>query len=156
PDSFFDGLAAAQPVQQRGVANRVAVVLPDPRDPTQSIGSTRVGRFGWKGGVPGLTQFSADAYTNEMGITTQHCFNGTSILACANENLPNNIAPAAGCNGGDLKPANPAGVADVPVFTDEPVGPCAGGRTEIQEDVEEFTTFMEHLAPPPRDLSDAA
>ena len=36
-------------------------------------GATRVGRFGWKGGVPDLAQFSADAYLNEMGITTSSC-----------------------------------------------------------------------------------
>ena len=155
PDSFFDGLAAAQPAAIRGIVNRVSVLLPDPRDPSQSIGSTRVGRFGWKAGVPGLTQFSGDAYVNEMGITTQSCFRGVSVLAFANENNPNGIAPPAGCNGGDLAPANPAGNPNIPQFTDDAVGSCAGNLTEIQEDVEEFTTFMEHLAPPPRDLSDA-
>jgi len=155
PDSFFDGLAAAQPAAIRGIANRVPVALPDPRDPTQSVGSTRVGRFGWKSGVPTLTQFSGDAYVNEMGITTQSCFQGTSVLAFAFENLPNNIVPANGCNGGDLAPANPPGNPEVPQFTDDPVGSCAGGLTEIQDDVILFTTFMENLAPQPRDLSDA-
>ena len=29
-----------------------------------------VGKFGWKGQVPNLKQFSADAYLNEMGITS--------------------------------------------------------------------------------------
>src|ERR1041385_6160787 len=35
PDSFFDGLAAAEPAAIRGFVNRVIIVLPDPRDPTQ-------------------------------------------------------------------------------------------------------------------------
>lgn len=42
----------------------------------------------------------------------------------------------------------------MPEFTDDAVGPCTDGRTAIQEDLEEFTEFMEALAPPPRDTSD--
>jgi CxxC motif-containing protein (DUF1111 family) len=33
-------------------------------------GGTSVGKFGWKGQNPSLFQFSADAYLNEMGITS--------------------------------------------------------------------------------------
>jgi CxxC motif-containing protein (DUF1111 family) len=153
PDWFFDLLAAAQPRSVRGVVRRVPVLLPDPRDPSQRIGSLRVGRFGWKAGVPSLTQFSGDAYLNEMGITTQSCFKGQTILNFAFENLPNNLQPSPLCNGGDLAPVQPAH-ADVPQFTDDAVGPCTGGRTEIQDDLLLFTEFMERLAPPPRDFSD--
>jgi CxxC motif-containing protein (DUF1111 family) len=97
--------------------------------------------------------FAGDAYLNEMGITTQSCVRGISILDFAQENFPNNRPPPNGCNGGDLAPPQPAGNG-VPTFTDDAVGSCAGGRTEIQEDLDLFTTFMEHLAPPPRDLRD--
>jgi len=152
PDRFFDRLAARQPSSVRGIAQRVAVVLPDPRDKTQSIGSTRVGRFGWKGQVPSLLVFSGDAYNNEMGITTQSCFKGQTILDFATENFPNNIPPAPGCRGGDLAPLQTAH-EDVPEFTDDVVGPCGRSRTEIQDDLLLFTFFMESLAPPPRDLS---
>jgi len=145
PDSFFDSLAAAQPAAIRGVVNRVRVLLPNPDDPSQSINSTRVGRFGWKAGVPNLVQFAADAYVNEMGITTQSCFRGTSILAFATESAPNGVPVPAGCD--DLAPPPPAGV---PAGTDDAVGSCAGGLTEIQEDVEEFADFMTFLRPPPR------
>lgn len=154
PDSTFDDIAAAQPAAIRGVVQRKAVTLPDPRDPTQSVGSLRVARFGWKGLVPSLLVFSGDAYDNEMGITTQSCFEGTSILEFAVENHPNNIQPPPGCNGGDLAPAHPPGDPTVPEFTDDVVGNCAGGRTEIQDDLVLFTTFMENLAPPPPDFSD--
>lgn len=154
PDSVFDQNAARQPAAVRGVAQRVAVTLPDPRDPLQSIGSLRVARFGWKGLIPSLLVFSGDAYDNEMGITTQSCFNGTSILEFAVENHPNNVQPPPGCNGGDLAPAQPPGDPNVPEFTDDVVGPCDGGRTEIQDDLLLFTTFMESLAPPPLDISD--
>ena len=154
PDGFFDFLAAIQPASVRGTVMRVPVALPDPRDPTQTIGSMRVGRFGHKALVPSLLVFSGDAYDNEMGITTQSCFSGTSILAFAIENFPNNVVTPPGCNGGDLAPLQPPGVPDVPELTDDVVGPCDDGRTEIQDDLVLFTTFMENLAPPPQDTSD--
>ena len=75
PDSFFDGLAAAEPAAVRGTARRVPVLLPNVNRannvPAQVVGSMRVARFGWKAAVPTLQQFAADAYINEMGITTQ-------------------------------------------------------------------------------------
>src|SRR6188474_557599 len=85
PDSFFTGMAASQPIATRGIANIVSTVLPNDRDVNQRIGGQRVGRFGWKAGVPNLLQFSADAYLNEMGITTQSCFQGVSVTAFATE-----------------------------------------------------------------------
>jgi CxxC motif-containing protein (DUF1111 family) len=97
--------------------------------------------------------FSGDAYDNEMGITTQSCVDGVSILEFAEENFPNNVPMPEGCNGGDLAPPQPDH-PDVPEFTDDAVGPCRGSRTEIQDDLVLFTTFMELLAPPPRDFSD--
>jgi CxxC motif-containing protein (DUF1111 family) len=117
--------------------NFVNVVLPDPTDPSQSIGSRRAGRFGWKGGVPNLVQFAADAYLNEMGITTDHCSNGTRVTAFSNESKPNGVAVAAGCD--DHKPG-----------LDDGVGECASGQTTVQDDVAEFVKFMTFLAPPPR------
>jgi CxxC motif-containing protein (DUF1111 family) len=152
PDAFFEQLAREQPVSIRGVVQSVTVVLPDPRDNSQFIGSKRVGRFGWKAQVPGLLTFSGDAYVNEMGISTQSCFRGRTILAFAEEGYPNGNQPPEGCNGGDLAPAQPAH-PDVPRYTDDAVGPCTNGKTEIQDDLILFTTFMERLAPPPRDLS---
>lgn len=154
PDSWFDFLAAIEPAATRGVANRVVPPFPDPRDPSQAIGRPRVARFGHKAGVPGLLSFSGDAYLNEMGITTQSCYKGTPILAFAFENEPSNRSPVAGCNGGDLKPANPPGDPSIPEFTDDVVGSCAGGKTEIQDDMAAFLLFMERLAPPSPSTSD--
>jgi CxxC motif-containing protein (DUF1111 family) len=157
PDSFFDGLAAAEPAAIRGVVNRVPIFLPNPGDPSQAVGTTRVGRFGWKSGIATLVQFSADAYSNEMGITTQSCFRGANVLTFAIENAPNapNGSVPAGCD--DLAPFQPPAntAVGIPLTTDDAVGPCAGGRTEIQDDVFLFTVFMAGLAPPPRDLCDA-
>src|SRR5262249_39194153 len=95
PDSFFDGLVAAEPAAQRGVVNRGQIVLPNPGDAGQAIGTTRVTRFGWKAGVPSMIQFAADAYVNEMGITTQSCSRGTSITGFAVESAPNGVPQSA-------------------------------------------------------------
>jgi CxxC motif-containing protein (DUF1111 family) len=103
-----------------------------------------VGRFGWKAGIASLVQFSADAYLNEMGITTQHCIGGASVLTFATESKPNGIAQPPGCD--DRGP----GGAGIPAGTDDGVGSCAGGLTEIQDDVDLFFKFMTFLAPVPR------
>jgi CxxC motif-containing protein (DUF1111 family) len=52
----------AQPEQLRGTAIQVPVL--------ENNGRTRFGRFGWKNQHASLESFSADAYLNEMGITT--------------------------------------------------------------------------------------
>jgi CxxC motif-containing protein (DUF1111 family) len=127
PDSFFTGMAAGEPAATRGIANIATIVLPNDRDVNQTIGGQRVGRFGWKAGVPNLLQFAADAYLNEMGITTQSCFRGVSVTAFATESAPNGVPVPAGCD--DLADPAPAGV---PAGTDDAVGSCAGGITLIQ------------------------
>ena len=164
PDSVIIGLQAAQPAAIRGFVSLVPLIFPNPKDPTENIGDLRVGRFGWKAGIATVVQFCADAYSNEMGITTQSCLRGTSITAFAVENAPNALAvPSAtvpdGCD--DLAPRNSAQTAaDIGLpgphgmETDDIVGSCADGRTAVQEDVANFTTFVTFLAPPPRDFSD--
>lgn len=158
PDSFFDGLAAAQPSAIRGVVNRVQVSIPNPGDPSQSVGSTRVARFGWKAGVPSLMQFSADAYVNEMAITTQSCFRGQSLNAFAIESAPNGVPVPDGCD--DLAARqtgpNPGGLTATQwAQVDDAVGECVDEHeTEIQDDVFLFAAFMTALAPAPRDMSD--
>jgi CxxC motif-containing protein (DUF1111 family) len=144
PDSDIVANANAQPTSIRGTVNNVKVLLPNPADPSQVLNGTKVGRFGWKAGIAALVQFSADAYLNEMGITTQHCIKGTSVLSFATESKPNGIAQPAGCD--DRGP----GGAGIPAGTDDGVGSCAGGLSEIQDDVDEFFKFMTFLAPVPR------
>jgi CxxC motif-containing protein (DUF1111 family) len=149
PDGFFDLLVALEPASTRGTVLRRVQDFPDSRDPSQGIGIKRVQRFGIKNQQTNLVSFAGDAYINEMGISTQSCFKGTAITAFATENQPNNAPVDVSCNGGDLKPRNPDGS-----FTDDVVGSCAGGVDEVQDDMANFRTFMEHLAPPPQDLSD--
>jgi CxxC motif-containing protein (DUF1111 family) len=158
PDNFFDFLAAIEPASTRGTVLRAIPNFPDVRDPNQSLTAKRVQRFGIKDQQTNLVSFAGDAYINEMGISTQSCYKGTSILSFAFENEPNNIPLPAECNDGDLKPANPAGNPNVPQFTDDAVGSCfdASGapQTIVQDDMANFLFFMEHLAPPPQDFSD--
>jgi CxxC motif-containing protein (DUF1111 family) len=153
PDSFFDNLAANEPSGTRGTVLRAIPQFPDARDPNQSLTATRVARFGIKDQQTNLVSFSGDAYLNEMGISTQSCFRGTSILAFAFDNQSNNVSPPAGCNGGDLAPPQPSS-SGAPQFTDDAVGKCNGGLSEVQDDLANFLFFMEHMAPPPRNITD--
>jgi CxxC motif-containing protein (DUF1111 family) len=144
----------AEPAAVRGTINTGANLLGNPNDPAQAVGVTRVTRFGWKAGVPNLQQFSADAYVNEMGITTQSCINGRTINDFAIESAPNGTPVADGCD--DLAPrqtgTNPGGLTATQwAQVDDAVGSCAGGLTEIQDDIQEFAEFMAALAPPTRD-----
>jgi CxxC motif-containing protein (DUF1111 family) len=146
PDSAITANASAQATGVRGTVVSSRLLFPNPDDAGQAINGTRVGRFGWKAGIATLVQFAADAYLNEMAISTQSCVRGTSILAFANESRPNGAANAAGCD--DLAP--PHGNPNIPTETDDVVGSCAGGLTEVQDDVALFTEFMTFLAPAPR------
>jgi CxxC motif-containing protein (DUF1111 family) len=61
-NSTLTAIRDGQPAEMRGVAILVPVLEGD--------GSARIGRFGWKSQHASLLSFSADAYNNEMGITS--------------------------------------------------------------------------------------
>jgi CxxC motif-containing protein (DUF1111 family) len=61
-NTTLQNLAAAQPAAQRGQLINVPVL--------EFPGQTRIGRFGHKDQQASLVSFSADAYVNEMGITS--------------------------------------------------------------------------------------
>jgi CxxC motif-containing protein (DUF1111 family) len=144
PDARFDTLASREPAAIRGIVNRVSIVLANPADASQRNGATRVGRFGWKAGVSNLGQFSADAYLNEMGITTSSCNFGVANRSFGTENRANRSPSNAVINGcpDDLVPGT-----DDDFATEE--NNCADGLNELQDDVANFTFFMTHLAAPP-------
>jgi CxxC motif-containing protein (DUF1111 family) len=78
-DSTLVSLANSQPSSMRGLVIRVPVS----EAPANTVA---VGRFGWKDQHASLTSFSADAYLNEMGITstlqpTENTSNGNSVAA---------------------------------------------------------------------------
>jgi CxxC motif-containing protein (DUF1111 family) len=61
-NSTLQAIAGAQPTAMRGRIINVPV--------DEAPGQTRIGRFGWKAQQASLVSFSADAYLNEMGITS--------------------------------------------------------------------------------------
>jgi CxxC motif-containing protein (DUF1111 family) len=75
-------LANAQPGQSNGAIAGQVIQVPVLEVP----GAVRVGRFGWKNQNASLLSFSADAYLNEIGITsrllpTENTSLGRSVLA---------------------------------------------------------------------------
>src|SRR5262245_19220904 len=60
-DAMLLAIQGSQPKAIRGVAIGVPIL---------ESGTTRLGRFGWKNQHASLVSFSADAYLNEMGITS--------------------------------------------------------------------------------------
>jgi CxxC motif-containing protein (DUF1111 family) len=61
----------------------------------EAPGQTRVARFGWKNQHASLTSFSADAYVNEMGITTplfpvERTSLGVDVSSFSQGTIPNN------------------------------------------------------------------
>ena len=119
-NSTIEAIRAAQPSSLRGQIILVPVL--------EKPGQTRIGRFGWKNQHASLLSFSADAYLNEMGIT--------SPLA-PNENTSYGASVAAFDDVPDPEEApTPA----------EPFGP----------DVEAFARFMRATKVPPRDTQLAA
>ncbi|HKV10679.1 MAG TPA: di-heme oxidoredictase family protein [Thermoanaerobaculia bacterium] len=117
PDSEFTRIRNAQPSGMKGQIINVPVL--------EAPGVTRIGRFGWKNQHASLLSFSADAYLNEMGITsplqpTENTSNGASVAAYDTVPDPEEAPTAA-----------------------EPFGP----------DVEIFARFMRATRVPPRDAA---
>jgi hypothetical protein len=61
-DETLVAIANSQPRFMRGLIVRVPVLEAD--------GAERIGRFGWKNQQASLESFAADAYLNEMGVTS--------------------------------------------------------------------------------------
>jgi len=81
PDAFFTNTRNNQ-INQLGVGGQI-INVPVLEGPA---GTTRIGRFGWKNQNSSLVSFAADAYLNEMGITspllpTENTSNGVSVAA---------------------------------------------------------------------------
>jgi CxxC motif-containing protein (DUF1111 family) len=66
PEETLRSLAASQAGLTRGRIQGQVIEVPV----LEAEGTTAVGRFGWKNQHASLLSFSADAYLNEMGITT--------------------------------------------------------------------------------------
>ena len=114
-------IVAAQPAAQRGQLRNVAVL--------EAPGQTRIGRFGHKSQHASLLSFSADAYVNEMGITSPLQPNENNIQgqsAAPFDEVDDPEDPAV--------PGFPNG-ADVQSFTNFMRALRAPGRGPINSDV---------------------
>lgn len=77
-DATLLAIRNGQPSAMRGLAISVPVL--------EGFGATAIGRFGWKDQHASLLSFAADAYLNEMGITSpllpaENTANGVSVAA---------------------------------------------------------------------------
>jgi CxxC motif-containing protein (DUF1111 family) len=119
-NSTLQDIANRQPSAQRGTLINVPV--------GEAGGTLRVGRFGWKNQHASLLSFSADAYLNEMGITSP-------------------LQPAENTSKGN----SVAAFDDVPDPEDAATPDAPNGP-----DVEAFARFMRATKVPPRDENLAA
>jgi CxxC motif-containing protein (DUF1111 family) len=75
-DATLLAIAAQQPQLSRGRIHGEAIQVPI----FEAAGQTRVGRFGWKDQHGSLLSFIADAYLNEMGITSRLRMTDTTTI----------------------------------------------------------------------------
>ena len=124
---FGVGLIEAIPddaIRQRALRQKPDGVLGRISEVTDiTTGEKRVGHFGWKLQQATLLAFSADAYLNEMGITSRYF---------PNENAPNGNAVLLA-------------LFDTTQDPEDEVDPATG-----RGDIDAAADFMRFLAPPPR------
>src|SRR2546426_3253373 len=90
-DETLIEIARVQRRTTRGTIRGQALHVPILEAP----GETRIGRFGWKDQHASLLSFSADAYLNEMGITSRLLPDEVTTL-CNSVSEPNNTTGADG------------------------------------------------------------
>ncbi|MEY2696368.1 MAG: hypothetical protein RL333_506 [Pseudomonadota bacterium] len=95
PDSGIIQIASDQPKLSGGLIHGQYILV----DLLESPGHTAVGKFGWKAQHASLVSFSADAYRNEMGITTplfpsEPTSNGRSVDSLDRAGRPNDTTEA--------------------------------------------------------------
>jgi CxxC motif-containing protein (DUF1111 family) len=93
-------ISNAQPLAIRGTLIQVPV--------NEAGNAVRAGRFGWKNQNSSLLSFSADAYVNEMGITStlqprENTSNGNSVAGADTVADPEDDTDAAHPNGIDVQ-----------------------------------------------------
>jgi len=88
-DATLIGIRDSQPKDMKGLPISVPIL-------EAANGATRLGRFGWKNQHASLESFSADAYLNEMGITSplqpnENTSDGNSVAAFDKVNDPEDV-----------------------------------------------------------------
>jgi len=117
--------------KSRGKICGQAVKVPVP----ESEGADRIGRFGWKDQHASLLAFGADAYLNEMGITSR--LQPAEVTAICNPPVTTTVP-----NHDETKITEPNSLPDP-------------GDNNL-EDIDHFASFMRSLRAPARDETAAA
>jgi CxxC motif-containing protein (DUF1111 family) len=130
-DSTFEQIAANQNPSIRGSARMIVETNQNGAASSEVAASTlaalaipHVGRFGWKAQHSSLLAFAADAYLNEIGITSD--LNKDPNTTCA------------------------MGVTQFGVVLQSPDDPEDTVDSTGRSDVDRFTDFMRGLQPPPQ------
>ncbi len=98
-DATFTNIRNAQPSGMKGQIINVPL--------SEAAGQTRIARFGWKNQQASLLSFAADAYLNEMGITsvlqpTENTSMGSSVAAFDTVSDPEDAAATGSPDGPDV------------------------------------------------------
>ena len=117
PDEILVAMEDPEDLNEDGISGRVHWVT------DKDTGELRAGRFGWKAMQSSLFTFGAEAYRNEMGITS--------------DLFPNEMCPGGDCEIIEL-------VDPVPDPEDGPE------RSTGLRGIDNFANFMRLLGPPPR------
>ncbi|MBD8514905.1 c-type cytochrome [Photobacterium sp. CAU 1568] len=88
PEQTLESLAAAQPLENKGISGRLNRVWDVEKQQTVA------GRFGWKAGQPTLMQQNAGAFNGDLGLTSrlfpvENCTSGQDVC----QTLPNGGSP---------------------------------------------------------------
>ncbi|HTN50383.1 MAG TPA: di-heme oxidoredictase family protein [Burkholderiaceae bacterium] len=106
----------------------------------EAPGMNRVGRFGWKGQQASLLSFSADAYLNEMGITSRLLPDEVTKLC---DTVPDP----------EDKPESPAVARRAQARSRAAVARAPAPPTPAEfADIDRFARFMRATKAPPRDV----
>ena len=117
PDDVLEALEDPEDQDGDGISGRVHWVV------DRDSGETRAGRFGWKAQQSSLFTFGAEAYRNEMGITS--------------DLFPNEMCPAGDCE--------PLELIDTVADPEDAPELSTGLRG-----IDNFANFLRLLGPPPR------
>lgn len=129
PDQVFQQIAMMEAMHSPATAGRVSVV------PDFLTGHDRVGRFGWKAQHESVFAFVADAYANELGVTTP---------AVPNENCPQGNCSLLKANPADNSPNDPDN-STIQQLTDFITFLAPPPRTPLSRDIQDGQIVFQTL-----------
>jgi len=139
-DGFLRRLAARQCKETQGQICGLVIEVPILEAP----GQYRAGRFGWKNQQASLLSFAADAYLNEMGITSRLQPDEATTICDTVKDPEDNPA------------AEPSRAARLQARTARATSRAAAPVEAPVADIDRFARFMRASKAPPRDTTLAA